>query len=82
MSRNDDQRVADILDAANELASIAAVGNDTFASSPLHIRTSERLLKITGATSKAGTSARKANRYAPPDRGGQPEPIEMPVMRG
>ncbi len=51
MSRNDDQRVADILDAANELADITAVGRDTFASSPLHIRAAERLLEIIGEAS-------------------------------
>lgn len=51
MSRNDDQRVADILDAANELANITAVGSDTFASSPLHIRAAERLLEIIGEAS-------------------------------
>ena len=51
MSRNDDQRVPDILDAANELAHITAVGNDMFASSPLHIRATERLLEIIGEAS-------------------------------
>ncbi len=51
MGRNDDQRVADILDAAIELANITAIGNDTFASSPLHIRAAKRLLEIIGEAS-------------------------------
>lgn len=51
MSRNDDQRVADILDAASELANITDVGKDTFSSSPLHIRAAERLLEIIGEAS-------------------------------
>ncbi len=51
MSRNDDQRVADILDVANELANITNVGKNTFASSPLHIRAAERLLEIIGEAS-------------------------------
>ena len=33
MSRSDDQRVADILDAADELAIVTEVGRDAFASS-------------------------------------------------
>ena len=51
MSRNDDQRVADILDAANELANITNVDRNTFASNPLHIRATERLLEIIGEAS-------------------------------
>ncbi len=55
MSRNDNQGVADVLDAANELANITAVGSDTFASSSLHIRASERLLEIIGEASNSDT---------------------------
>lgn len=51
MSRSDEERIADILDAASELAEITAVGRDTFRSSVLHIRAAERLLEIIGEAS-------------------------------
>ncbi len=51
MSRNDDERVADILDAATELAEVTRVGHEAFRASPLHARAAERLLEIIGEAS-------------------------------
>ena len=53
MSRSDDQRVADILDAADELVVVTEVGRDAFVSSGLHARAAERLLEIVGEASTA-----------------------------
>ncbi len=61
MSRSDDQRVADIVDAAGELAIVTEVGRDAFVSSPLHIRAAERLLEIIGEASNTLTDAFKTN---------------------
>lgn len=61
MSRSDDQRVADILDAADELAIVTEVGRDAFVSSPLHIRAAERLLEIIGEASNTVTDDFKTN---------------------
>ena len=38
MSRSDDERVADILEAADELALVVGIGREAFAASPLHRR--------------------------------------------
>ncbi|HEV7721605.1 MAG TPA: HepT-like ribonuclease domain-containing protein [Iamia sp.] len=51
MSRSDEERVADILDAAAELAE--AVGQKRFLRSALHVRAAERLLEIIGEASNA-----------------------------
>lgn len=53
MSRGDDERVADILEAAGELSVIAEVGLDRFRSSALHARAAERLLEIIGEASNS-----------------------------
>lgn len=53
MSRSDDDLVADILEAAEELELIVAVGRQTFAQSVLHRRAAERLLEIMGEASTA-----------------------------
>lgn len=42
MSRGDDQRVADILEVADELALVVAVGRQAFAESVLHRRAAAR----------------------------------------
>ena len=55
MSRSDDERVADILEAADELATVVEVGRDAFAESLLHRRAAERLLEIIGEASTALT---------------------------
>lgn len=51
MSRSDHERVADILDAAHELASVVQVGIDEFRASFLRLRAAERLLEIIGEAS-------------------------------
>lgn len=53
MSRSDEERVADILDAVAELAEVVAVPQQTFLASPLHMRAAERLLEIIGEASNA-----------------------------
>ena len=53
MSRSDDQRVSDILEAADELALVVAVGRQGFTESVLHVRAAERLLEIVGEASTA-----------------------------
>jgi len=51
VSRSDDERVADILDAAHELASVVQVGIDEFRAGFLRLRAAERLLEIIGEAS-------------------------------
>jgi uncharacterized protein with HEPN domain len=53
VSCGDDQRVADILEAADELAKVVSVGRLAFAESVLHRRAAERLLEIIGEASTA-----------------------------
>jgi uncharacterized protein with HEPN domain len=53
VSRSDDERVADILDAAAELAEVIKVGHDAFRSNILNVRAAERLLEIIGEASGA-----------------------------
>ena len=48
MSRSDDQRIADLLDAADELADIVDRGRDAFNADPVLRRAAERLLEIIG----------------------------------
>ena len=51
MSRGDAERIADILDAARELAAAVEVGHVEFVTSPLRVRAAERLLEIIGEAS-------------------------------
>lgn len=60
MSRSDDERVADILDAADELAMVVEVGRDPFLVSVLHVRAAERLLEIIGEASNSLSQEFKA----------------------
>ena len=53
MSRSDDERVADILEAADELAALTRVGHQAFRASTLHARAAERLLEIIGEASNS-----------------------------
>jgi uncharacterized protein with HEPN domain len=53
LSRNDDERVADILEAASELAIVVEVGREAFSTSLLHVRAAERLLEIIGEASNS-----------------------------
>lgn len=48
MSRSDGLRIADILDAAEELALVVRKGRDAFLVDPIRIRAAERLLEIIG----------------------------------
>ena len=51
MSRSDEERVADIIEAAEELAAVTSAGRDAFLSSRLRIRAGERTLEIIGEAS-------------------------------
>lgn len=51
MSRSDDQRVADILEAAGELAMVVSIGQEAFGERILYVRAAERLLEIIGEAS-------------------------------
>ncbi|MGK2955202.1 MAG: HepT-like ribonuclease domain-containing protein [Solirubrobacterales bacterium] len=62
MSRSDEERVADILDAAAELSEVISVTRETFVGSTLHIRAAERLLEIVGEASNALSDGFKADR--------------------
>ena len=53
MSRNDDHRVADILDAADELAVIVAMGPSDDDDGRIRLRAVERLLEIIGEATRA-----------------------------
>jgi uncharacterized protein with HEPN domain len=53
VSRSDEQRIADILDAAAELAEIAARGEADFMRDPILQRAAERLLEIIGEAATA-----------------------------
>lgn len=68
MSRGDDQRVADILEAADELALVVAVGRKAFDESVLHRRATERLLEIIGEASTTLSDAFTAARPSVPWR--------------
>jgi uncharacterized protein with HEPN domain len=48
VSRSDEQRLADLLDAADELASIVDRGRESFDADPILRRAAERLLEIIG----------------------------------
>jgi uncharacterized protein with HEPN domain len=48
VSRSDDQRIADILDAATELEAIVRSGRDAFLADLVRVRAVERLLEIIG----------------------------------
>ena len=53
MSRSDEDRIADILEAAGELAMVVGVGRQAFGASPIHVRAAERLLEIIGEASNS-----------------------------
>jgi uncharacterized protein with HEPN domain len=48
VSRSDDQRIADLLDAAAELADVVDRGREAFDTDPIFRRAAERLLEIIG----------------------------------
>lgn len=53
MSRSDDLRIADILEAAEQLASLVADGRGRFDTDSIRQRAAERLLEIIGEASNA-----------------------------
>jgi uncharacterized protein with HEPN domain len=53
MSRGDEERLADILDAARELRDIVALGQPRFARESVLQRAAERLLEIIGEAANA-----------------------------
>jgi uncharacterized protein with HEPN domain len=48
VTRSDEERVADILDAADELAAVVGRGREAFGADPILRRAAERLLEIVG----------------------------------
>lgn len=60
MAERDDQRVADIVDAAEEIAKIVAVGEDAFRTDRVRQLATERLLEIIGEAARAMTDAGRA----------------------
>jgi uncharacterized protein with HEPN domain len=61
LSRSDDERVADVLEAAAELALVVEVGREEFLASVLHVRAAERILEIIGEASNALSDSYKAS---------------------
>ena len=53
MSRPDDLRIADVLEAAGQLAALVAEGREAFDSDWIRQRAAERLLEIVGEASNA-----------------------------
>ena len=62
MTRSDDQRLADLLDASDELAGIVARGRESFDADPILRRAAERLLEIIGEAAN-GLSDETTGRY-------------------
>ncbi len=62
MSRSDEQRIDDLLDAADELAAIVARGRGAFDTDPVLRRASERLWEIIGEAA-TGLSDLTTSRY-------------------
>jgi uncharacterized protein with HEPN domain len=60
VSRSDAERVADILEAADEVAMVVAVGRQDFAESVLLRRATERLLEVIGEANTALSDEFKA----------------------
>lgn len=60
MSRRDDERINDILDAADELALIVARGRQAYDDDPIPRRAAERLLGIIGEAAKGVSDDRRA----------------------
>lgn len=60
MSRSDDLRVADIVEAAQQMGELVAAGRDAFDSDWTRQRSAERLLEIIGEPSNALSEGFKA----------------------
>lgn len=61
MSRSDDLRIADVLEAAAQLATLVADGRSSFDGEWMRQRATERLLEIIGEASNAISDEFKAN---------------------
>ena len=61
MSRADEQRVQDILEACAELAEIVSLGQDRFFAETLFQRAAERLLEIIGEAANVMTEELRAS---------------------
>jgi len=68
VSRSDDQRVQDILDAADEVLDIAKVGQDAWDKDRLRQLATERLLEIVGESANSLTDEFRARHPAVPWR--------------
>lgn len=66
MSRDDELRIADILEAAGELTQVVGVGRAQFLREPIRLRAAERLLEIIGEAANA-LSAETMARFADVD---------------
>ena len=64
MSRRDDERIADILDAASEIAEIIELGREAWDKDRIRRLAVERLLEIVGEAANSLSSSRTS---APPD---------------
>jgi uncharacterized protein with HEPN domain len=60
LSRSDDLRVVDVLEAAAQLAALVAEGREVFDSDSIRQRAAERLLEIIGEASNAISNEFKA----------------------
>ncbi len=60
MSRSDDLRIADVLEAAAQLDALVAEGREAFNSDSIRQRAAERLLEIIGEASNAMSDEFKA----------------------
>ena len=56
MTRGDELRLADIVDACREMSNVAAVGRDGFLADQIRVRAAERLLEIIGEAANALSS--------------------------
>ncbi len=64
MTRSDDQRIADILDACDELSAVVALRESDGANGKVLLRAAERLLEIIG---EAASNVTEATAAAHPD---------------
>lgn len=61
MSRNDEQRTQDVLEACAQLAEVVSLGEERFIAEVLLQRAAERLLKIIGEAANAMTDEFRAS---------------------
>lgn len=66
MSRSDDERIADIVEAADQIAVVVARGRDAWEADRFAQLAVERLLEIIGESARAMTDEGRAQRAAVP----------------